>query len=147
MSADNPLGRRPSLVALAQQRPELTTFMELLMAADMVTRLESPATYTVFAPTNEAFAALPEGTLEALKQPGSQLELQHILQAHILPKRVTTDEMQNNMRLMTAYGDEVLVTRTGSSLQVGKASVLQADIQASNGILHTIDKVLAPPAE
>ncbi|WP_266202790.1 fasciclin domain-containing protein [Pontibacter kalidii] len=147
VSADNPIGRRPSIVALAQQTPELSTFLELIKAADMVTILESPAPYTVFAPTNAAFDALPAGTVEVLKQPGNQLELQRIIQSHVLPNRITTDEMQDNMPMMTAYGEEVIATRNGGTLKVGNATVLKSDIQASNGIVHIVDKVLAPPAE
>ncbi|WP_158453731.1 fasciclin domain-containing protein [Pontibacter korlensis] len=147
VSADNPLGRRPSIVALAQQTPELSIFLQLIKAADMVTILESPAPYTVLAPTNKAFDALPDGTVDALMQAGSELELQRIIQAHVLPNRITTDEMKNNMPMMTAYGEEVIATRKGGTLKVGNATVLKSDIQASNGIVHIIDRVLAPPSK
>ncbi|MCX2739708.1 fasciclin domain-containing protein [Pontibacter anaerobius] len=147
VSADNPLGRKPSIVALAQQTPELSTFLELIKAADMVTVLESPAPYTVFAPTNEAFAALPAGTVEALKSPDNKLELRRIIQAHVLPNRISTDEMKDGTPMLTAQGDEVIVSRQGNSIKVGDASIRVPDVQASNGVVHIIDRVLAPPSE
>ncbi|WP_276499168.1 fasciclin domain-containing protein [Pontibacter litorisediminis] len=147
VSADNPMGRRPSIVALAQQTPELSTFLDLIKAADMITILESPATYTVFAPTNEAFGALPAGTVEALKRPDNQLELQRIIQSHVLPNRITTQEMQDNMPMMTAYGEEVIATVRGGTISVGNATIIKPDIKASNGIIHIVNRVLAPPAE
>ncbi|WP_299756886.1 fasciclin domain-containing protein [uncultured Pontibacter sp.] len=147
VSADNPLGRKPNIVALAQQTPELSTFLELIKAADMVTVLESPAPYTVFAPTNDAFAALPAGTVEALKRPGSKPELRRILQAHVLPNRVPSSEMKNGMPMITAQGDEIIVSRQGDNISVGEASILVMDVQASNGIVHIVDRVLGPPAE
>lgn len=145
VSASNPIGRAMNIVALVQQNPNLSTFLELIQAANMVTVLESPAPYTVFAPTNAAFAALPDGTVAALKQEGNELELTRIIQAHVLPNRITSAEMQNNMPLKTAQGEEVIVSRDGQDIRVGGARVVQPDVQASNGVLHVVDKVLIPP--
>ncbi|WP_439880162.1 fasciclin domain-containing protein [Pontibacter sp. MBLB2868] len=145
VSASNPVGREMNIVALVQQNPDLSTFLELVRAADLVTVLESPAPYTVFAPTNEAFAALPAGTLEALKRPGNKLELTKLLQAHVLPNRITANEMQDNMPMKTALGEVVIVKRDGPTITVGGAKVLTADVNASNGVIHVVDKVLVPP--
>lgn len=145
VSADNTIGRDMNIVALVQQNPNLSTFLELIRAADLVTILESPAPYTVFAPTNEAFAALPAGTIESLKDPASKLELTRIIQAHVLPNRISSAEMQHNMPMMTAQGDEVVVTKDGAAITVGGAKVITADVQASNGIVHVVDRVLVPP--
>lgn len=145
VAASNEIGRNQNIVALVQQNPNLTTFFELLRAADLIVTLESPAPYTVFAPTNEAFAALPAGTVEALKNPSSKLELTRILQAHVLPNRITTSEMRPGMPMLTAQGQEVIVQRNGEDLTVGGAHVLIPDVQAANGYIHVIDKVLVPP--
>ena len=147
VSADNTLGRNMSIVALVQQTPNLSTLFELIRAANMMTTLESPAPYTVFAPTNEAFAALPAGTVEALKQPENQMELRRLLQAHILPNRVKASEIQHNMPMKTAQGDEIIAKRNGQAISVGGATVLTSDVEASNGVVHVIDKVLVPPQE
>ena len=145
ISAQNEIGSNQNIVALVQQNPDLSTFLELVRAADLVVTLESPAPYTVFAPTNNAFAALPDGTVENLKDPANKTELTRLLQAHVLPNRISTAEMQNNMPMKTAQGEEVVVTRNNSGLMVGGASVITPDIQASNGLVHVVDKVLVPP--
>ncbi|ARS36305.1 fasciclin domain-containing protein [Pontibacter actiniarum] len=145
ISADNQAGRDMNIVALVQQHPDLSTFLELIQAADMVTVLESPAPYTVFAPTNQAFAALPAGTVEALKQPGNKMELRRILQAHVLPNRITTNEMQPNMPMKTAQGEQLVVTRQGQNIKVGEAMIVAPDVEASNGVVHVVNQVLLPP--
>jgi uncharacterized surface protein with fasciclin (FAS1) repeats len=145
ISAANEVGQNLNIVALVQQNSNLSTFLELIRAADLVTVLESPAPYTVFAPTNEAFAALPAGTIEALKAPGNKMELTRILQAHVLPNRISSAEMQDNMPMKTAQGQEVIVTKTGSDIAVGGARILTPNVQASNGLVHVIDKVLVLP--
>lgn len=145
VSANNELGSNLNIVALVQQNPDLSTFLELVRAADLVVTLESPAPYTVFAPTNQAFADLPAGALENLKDPANKLELTRILQAHILPNRIVTEEMQDNMPMKTAQGEEVVVTRSGSEIKVGGATIITPDVRASNGMVHVIDKVLIPP--
>lgn len=145
VSADNTIGRNMNIVALVQQNPNLSTFLELIRAADLVTILESPAPYTVFAPTNEAFAALPAGTVESLKAPAAKMELTRILQAHVLPNRISSSEMRHNMPMKTAQGDEVIVTRNGTDIKVGGANIITPDVQASNGIVHVVNRVLVPP--
>lgn len=145
ISANNPIGSEMNIVALIQQNPNLSTFLELIQAADMVVVLESPAPYTVFAPTNQAFAALPAGTVEALKQTGDKIELKRLLQSHILPNKITSAEMRDNMPMKTAQGEEVIARRKGQTLTVGDATVVAADLNASNGVVHVIDRVLAPP--
>lgn len=145
ISANNPIGSEMNIVALIQQNPNLSTFLELIQAADMVVVLESPAPYTVFAPTNQAFAALPAGTVEALKQTGDKIELKRLLQSHILPNKITSAEMRDNMPMKTAQGEEVIARRKGQTLTVGDATVVAADLNASNGVVHLIDRVLAPP--
>ena len=147
VSANNELGSNLNIVALVQQNPNLSTFLELVRAADLVVTLESPAPYTVFAPTNQAFADLPAGALEDLKDPANKLELTRILQAHVLPNRIVTEEMQDDMPMETAQGEEVVVTRRGSEIKVGGATIITPDVWASNGVVQVVDKVLIPPKE
>ncbi|GAB3197802.1 hypothetical protein GCM10027293_13130 [Pontibacter aydingkolensis] len=147
VSASNQIGREMNIVALVQQNPNLSTFLELIKAANMIVTLESPAPYTVFAPTNQAFAALPAGTVEAFKQPGNELELRRLIQSHILPNRITSADIRDNMPMKTAQGEEVIARRKGQTFTVGGATVLTADVNASNGVVHIIDKVLVPPKE
>lgn len=147
ISANNQTGRDMNIVALVQQNPNLSTLLELIRAADMIRVLESPAPYTVFAPTNEAFAALPAGTIEALKRPENKMELTKILQAHVLPNRIRSAEMQNNMPMLTAQGEEVVVMKQGQTIKVGDATIITPDVEASNGIVHVVDRVLMPPSK
>jgi len=113
----------------------------------MITVLDSPAEYTMFAPTNDAFAALPAGTLETLMLGDNKLELTRILQAHIVPKRVTSYELKENMQMQTAQGDEVAIQVDDMGIVVGDARIITPNIKASNGVVHVIDKVLLPPQE
>jgi uncharacterized surface protein with fasciclin (FAS1) repeats len=134
-----------SIAALVQQDSKLSTFLELIRAADMVKVLESPVPYTVLIPTNKAFAALPPGTLEALKEPGNKTGLTRMIQAHMLPSRIGSEEMQDKMPLRTVQGEEVIIERDGSDIYVGGAHIVTPDVQASNGIVHVVDKVFLTP--
>ncbi|WP_347159812.1 fasciclin domain-containing protein [Pontibacter chitinilyticus] len=144
VSASNPIGREQNIVALLQSDPNMSTLVKLIRAADMITVLESPATYTLFAPNNAAFAALPAGTLEALERPDNKLELTRLLQAHLIPNRVMSYELKDNMQMSTAQGEAVPVQVDERGIVVGGAQVLTPDIKASNGVVHIIDKVLVP---
>lgn len=147
VSADNPVGRAQNIFALIQSNPNLSTLTKLIRAADMITVLDSPAEYTMFAPTNDAFAALPAGTVETLMLGDNKLELTRILQAHVLPKRVMSYELKENMQMQTAQGDDVAVQVDDRGIVVGGARIITPDVKASNGVVHVIDKVLLPPQE
>ncbi|WP_242916395.1 fasciclin domain-containing protein [Pontibacter liquoris] len=147
VSADNPVGRGQNIFALLQSNPKLSTLVSLIHAADMITVLESPGDYTLFAPTNEAFAALPSGTLKSLMLPGNKPELTRILQSHVLPGRVMSYELKDNIPMKTAQGDSVAIEVNDRGIVVGGAQVLTPDVKASNGVIHVIDRVLLPPQE
>ncbi|WP_114782244.1 fasciclin domain-containing protein [Botryobacter ruber] len=147
VSVDNQVGRDMSIVAIVQQNPDLSTLLELVKAAGMVNVLQSPASYTFFAPNNKAFEALPAGTVENLKRADNQTELKRLLQAHVLNNKLTTADMQASMTEKTAQGDDVIIKRNGQVVLVGGATVLRSDLDASNGVVHIIDKVLVPPQE
>lgn len=147
VSADNQLGRDQNIVALAQFTPELSTFFELIRSADLTVVLEGPENYTVFAPTNDAFNALPAGALDALKDPANKDELTRIIRSHLLVDKVLASDLRKNQSFKTMLGKNVNVEQKNGTLMVGKARVLRSDIDASNGVVHIIDSVLIPPKE
>jgi uncharacterized surface protein with fasciclin (FAS1) repeats len=99
--------------------------------------------YTLFAPTNEAFAALPEGTLDELLKPENKDELAVILTYHVVPGKVMTVDVVNLNSAVTVNGQSVTIT-TGDGIKVDDANVIRTDILAKNGVIHTIDKVIMP---
>lgn len=147
VSADNQLGRDQNIVALAQFTPELSTFFELIRSADLTVVLEGPGNYTVFAPTNDAFNALPAGALDVLKDPANKDELTRIIRSHLLENKVLAVDLRRNQSFKTMLGKNVNVEERNGTLMVGKARVIEFDIDASNGVMHIIDSVLIPPKE
>ncbi|WP_440948687.1 fasciclin domain-containing protein [Methanosarcina sp. T3] len=121
-----------------------TTFVELLNVAGLEPLLAEEGIYTVFAPTNEAFAELPENELPALENNTRALE--KVLTYHVVSGKIL---MENNLENMTSVktleGEELPITVTANGVQVGGANITEADIVASNGVIHQIDKVLTPP--
>lgn len=147
VSAENEMGSDLNIVALAQYNQNLSTFFELIRNADLTIMLESPGNYTVFAPTNEAFDALPTGTLEILKDPVNKAELTRIIRAHIIEEKMLAAALKNNTALATAIGENVQVSVNNGVIVVGDARIIKEDIDASNGVVHIIDKVLVPPKQ
>lgn len=123
--------------------PELSTLNGLVHKAGLKETLDAAGPYTVFAPTNEAFAKVPAKTLEELGQ--NPARLKELLSYHVLPARVTAAEAKvGNAR--TAQGANVALSRAGTFLIVEEAMVQTPDIAATNGVVHTVDRVLMPPA-
>ncbi|WP_299703614.1 fasciclin domain-containing protein [uncultured Pontibacter sp.] len=135
------------IVALASETPSLSTLVQALQAADLVGALQGAGPYTVFAPTNEAFAALPAGTLENLLKPENKQQLVNILTYHVVEGNVKSTDLTNNMSAKTLNGAELKVMLDGSSVMINEANVSTADVEASNGVVHIIDKVMLPPSE
>lgn len=147
VSAENEIGSDLNIVALAQYNQNLSTFFELVRSADLTILLESPVNYTVFAPTNEAFNALPSGMLEILKDPVNKAELTRIIRAHIIEEKLMAAALKNNTAFETAIGENVIVAVDNGTIVVGDARIIKEDIDASNGVVHIIDKVLIPPKQ
>lgn len=124
-----------------------TTLVNALTAAELVEALKAEGPFTVFAPTDEAFAALPEGTLESLMKPEGKEKLQQILKYHVVPAKVMAADVQT-MEADTLAGAKapVVVAEDGTVTYAG-AKVTQTDIDATNGVIHVIDAVVMPPAE
>ena len=119
------------------------TLTAALKAAGLVTVLEGTGPFTVFAPTDAAFAALPAGTVEMLLKPENKAKLIKVLTYHVLPTKAVSSGL-TSMSATTVEGSPVKVT-VGSSVMVDEATVTKADIMAKNGVIHVIDKVLLPP--
>ena len=119
------------------------TLVAAVEAAGLVETLKGEGPFTVFAPTDEAFAALPEGTVEDLLLPENKDQLTAILTYHVVPGKVMSGDLTDGMTAATVEGSDVTITTEGG-VMVNDASVVQPDIEASNGVIHVIDKVIMP---
>ncbi len=121
------------------------TLVAAVKAAGLVDVLKSDGPFTVFAPTDEAFAALPKGTVETLLKPENKAQLVKILTYHVLPKKVGAAHIvDKRFRIKTVQGQRLLLNGRGGKVRVNDANVVAADVKASNGVIHVIDKVLLP---
>lgn len=135
-----------NLVALAAANGSFKTLTAALKAADLTATLEGTGPFTVFAPTDQAFAALPQEALQELLKPENKALLVKILTYHVVPGKVTSTDLKSGA-VKSVEGGSINVKvdpATGVSLN-NDAKVVQPDIQASNGIIHAIDKVILPP--
>merc|ERR1712025_1498767 len=141
-----------NIVELAQSVDDLSTLVAAVVAGDLVETLSSPGPFTVFAPTNEAFAALPEGTLDTLLKPENKDQLVDILTYHVLPSQVLSTDLKTFQAVKTVEGKPVHVIKYHGEVKVGPSvhdlkKVTGADNLASNGVAHIIDGVLLPPSD
>ena len=120
-----------------------TTLAAALEAAGLVETLKGEGPFTVFAPTDEAFAALPAGTVEDLLKPENKDQLTAILTYHVVPGKVMSTDLTNEMKAATVQGGEVTIMTEGG-VKVNDANVTTPDVAASNGVIHVIDKVIMP---
>lgn len=134
------------IVDTAAGNEDLSTLVAALSAAGLAEELKKEGPYTVFAPTNEAFAALPEGTLDALLADPAG-DLTQILLYHVVPGAVTSADVTDGLEATTAQGSPVTFSMADGNVMVNDANVVGADIEATNGVIHVIDKVLMPATE
>ena len=120
-----------------------TTLVAAVEAAGLVETLKGEGPFTVFAPTDDAFAALPAGTVENLLKPENKDQLTAILTYHVVPGKVMSGDLSNGMTAATVQGGEITIMTEGG-VKVNDANVTTADIEASNGVIHVIDKVIMP---
>lgn len=132
------------IVDIAVEDGRFTTLVTALEAADLVDTLKGEGPFTVFAPTDDAFAELPEGTVEALLIDIPQLT--DILLYHVTPGKVMSSEVVGLSSADTASGKPVSIRVDGDMVKINDAMVIITDIEASNGVIHVIDKVILPPA-
>ncbi|AKQ46593.1 hypothetical protein TH63_14690 [Rufibacter radiotolerans] len=135
------------IVALASETPSLSTLVQALKAADLVGALQGTGPFTVFAPTNEAFAALPAGTLESLLKPENKQKLIDVLTYHVVEGNVKSTDLTNNMMPKTLNGATLKVMLHTNSVMINDATVTMPNVAATNGVVHVIDKVLLPPSK
>ena len=131
----------PDIVKVAVGSEDHTTLVQAVQAAELVDVLSNNGPFTVFAPTNDAFAALPEGTLEELTKPENKETLQNILYHHVQVSTYTVDRLKNSSTLMMFDGKAEEITVEGDDVFVGGAKIL-GTVQAANGIVHVVDKVI-----
>ena len=137
-----------TLVENASGASNLTTLVSAVQAAELAATLSGDGPFTVFAPTNSAFDAVPAPALEALLMPENQSQLQGVLTFHVVPGRLSAMDLRDGQTLTTVNGETLTVTKANGRVMVGNANgmatVTQADVYASNGVAHVIDAVLMP---
>ncbi|MEZ5933275.1 MAG: fasciclin domain-containing protein [Alphaproteobacteria bacterium] len=119
--------------------------IEAVEAADLAAKLSGDGPFTVFAPTDSAFALLPTDKLDELLRPDSRGELTEVLSHHVVPQKLLTEQMAGKMLdVETLQGAKIEISAFGDVAKVGPAAVVQPDIEASNGVIHMIDRVILP---
>ena len=135
------------IVDTAVAAGSFTTLAKALTAADLVATLKGPGPFTVFAPTDEAFAKLPAGTLENLLKPENKAMLRRVLTYHVVPGKVMAADVVKVSSAKAVSGDMLSIKAGGGTVMVDQARVVKTDIAASNGVIHVVDAVLLPPGE
>merc|ERR1711992_134801 len=135
-----------SIAATAAGEPALSTLLAAVKAADLAGTLSGEGDFTVFAPTNDAFAKLPEGTIPTLLKPENKATLAGILLRHVLPNRIEAGQIpEGSTTVKTVGGEDIVVTKQGASVSIkssaGVANVIATDIKTSNGVVHLVDTV------
>lgn len=143
MEADAP---EKDIVELAVGTESLSTLVAALKAGGLVETLQGDGPFTVFAPTDAAFSALPEGTLDELLKPENKDQLVSILTYHVVPLKVMSTDLSDGMMAATVNTEEITIT-TADGPKVNGANIVTADVEASNGVVHLIDAVILPPSE
>ena len=134
----------PSIAGVATKTPQLSTLLTLVKKAGLAGTLSNPGAYTVFAPTNAAFAKVPKATLDSLaKNPAA---LKRVLLYHVVAGKVPAAKVVTLRSAKTLAGPAVRIRVAGKTVRINSAAVTKADVRASNGIVHVIDRVLIPPA-
>jgi len=137
-------GKSADIVDTAVSAGDFNTLVAAVQAADLVNTLKGEGPFTVFAPTDEAFAKLPPGTVEALLKPENKDKLQAILLYHVVPGKVMAAEVVGMNSAKTAGGQSVSISQKDGGVYVDNAEVIKADIVCSNGVIHVIDSVIMP---
>ncbi|MBO6886107.1 MAG: fasciclin domain-containing protein [Marivita sp.] len=136
-------GHSKDIVDTAVDAGTFGTLVAAVQAAGLVDTLKGEGPFTVFAPTDEAFAALPEGTVESLLLPENKDQLVAILTYHVIPGKVMSTDLTDDMEAATVQGSSVTID-LDNGVMVENANVTTADIEASNGVIHVIDTVILP---
>lgn len=136
-------GMKKDIVDTAADAGSFSTLLAAAEAAGLVETLKGDGPFTVFAPTDDAFAALPEGTVENLLKPENKDQLVAVLTYHVVPGKVMSTDLSDDMMATTVEGSDVTID-LDNGVMVENASVVTADIETSNGVIHVIDTVILP---
>ncbi|TAG11283.1 MAG: fasciclin domain-containing protein [Verrucomicrobia bacterium] len=137
---------KPDLIEVASGAEDFSTLVAAVKAAGLVETLKGTGPFTIFAPNNAAFAALPEGTVESLLKPENKEKLTAILTYHVIPAKVMAADVAAG-EVATVQGGKVTIAVADGKVTVDGANVVQTDVVASNGVIHVIDKVIMPKSE
>lgn len=132
------------IVDVAVSAGQFNTLAAALGAADLVDTLKGEGPFTVFAPTDAAFERLPAGTVESLLKPENKDQLIAVLTYHVVPGKVTADDVVKLDSATTVNGADIAIAVVDGGLRINDANVVMADIGASNGVIHVIDSVILP---
>lgn len=138
--------QKEDIVDVAVGNDNFSTLVAALKAADLVGALQGDGPFTVFAPTNDAFAKLPQKTLNELLKPENKADLQAVLTYHVVSGKVDSKTAMGLSEAPSLQGEKIAISLDGSNVMINQAKVVMADVNASNGIIHVIDTVILPPS-
>ncbi|MBA3922259.1 MAG: fasciclin domain-containing protein [Nostocaceae cyanobacterium] len=134
----------PDIVDTAMTAGTFTTLVTAVTVAGLADTLKSPGPFTVFAPSDDAFAKLPSGTVESLLQ--DILTLRKILEYHVVSGKVTAADVTKLNKATTVEGSDVKISAANGTVKINDATVVMPDVETDNGLIHVIDSVLLPPS-
>ena len=137
-------GHKHDIVDTAIKAGSFNTLVAAVQAAELVETLKSKGPFTVFAPTDEAFSQLDKSTLESLLKPENKDQLVAILTYHVVAGKVMSTDITDNMQPSTVNGSTINIKLSNGKVMINDASVITADVDTDNGVIHVIDKVLIP---
>ncbi|MEZ8654449.1 fasciclin domain-containing protein [Vibrio splendidus] len=135
---------KKDIVDVAAENGSFNTLVAAVKAADLVDTLKGEGPFTVLAPTDEAFAALPEGTVDMLLKPENKDKLVAVLTYHVIPGKIMAAEVMKLNSAVTVQGSAVMIAIDDGNVMIDNAKVIMSDVEASNGVIHVIDAVLLP---
>lgn len=147
LAAGSAGARANDIVDTAVAAGQFNTLAAALGAAGLVETLKGPGPFTVFAPTDEAFAKLPAGTVDDLLLPENKDQLVAILTYHVVPGTVMASDVVKLTEAATVNGNMIEITVDGGTVMINDATVTATDIAATNGVIHVIDSVILPPSD
>jgi uncharacterized surface protein with fasciclin (FAS1) repeats len=137
-------GMKKDIVDVAVDNGSFKTLVAAVQAAGLVETLKGEGPFTVFAPTDEAFAKLPDGTVDSLLQPENKDKLVAVLTYHVLAGKVMAADAMKVNKAKTVQGQDISISAEMGNVMINNAKVIGADVKASNGVIHVIDTVLLP---
>lgn len=135
---------KADIVDVATENGSFNTLVAAVKAADLVETLKGEGPFTVFAPTDDAFAKLPDGTVDMLLMPENKDKLVSILTYHVVPGKVMAADVVKLDKAATVQGQDVMIKTMGDKVMVNDANVMATDVKAKNGVIHVIDTVIMP---